>query len=284
VSPRRADLTLLTACLLWGVSFVVVKDALVQSSPLAFVALRFGLAALALIPFARLATGFAAGELAAGALLALLLGAGFIAQTIGLVYTTPSRSAFIVAVSSVLAPPIALVTLRERPRAALLVALALAALGIWLLTNPEGGGLNRGDGITMITAVAFGGQIVAIAALARKYRAMRLVFLEIAGTAILAAIGALLFEDVRIEWSRGFVGALVFTAVGATMVALLLQMRSQREMSSARAAVIFCSETLFAALTAWLVLGETLTMAQWLGGGLILAGMLLVEFPRAARP
>lgn len=279
MSPRRADGTLLLACLLWGVSFVVVKDALAHSSPLAFVALRFGLAAIAFAPFARLGNGFAPGELAAGALLALLLGVGFIAQTVGLVYTTPSRSAFIVAVSSVLAPPIALIALRERPRLALIVALLIAALGIWLITNPEGGGLNRGDAITMITAVAFGAQIVAIAALSRRYRAMRLVFLEIAGTAVLATAGALFFEDVRLTWTRGFVGALVFTAVGATMVALLLQLRAQREMSSARAAIIFCSETLFAAMTSWLVLGERLTALQWLGGALILTGMITAELP-----
>lgn len=281
MTARRADALLVLACLLWGVSFVIVKDALRYSTPLAFVALRFTLAAVVLAPFARLGGGFSRAELLAGALLAVLLGTGFIAQTAGLVYTTPSRSAFIVGVSSVLAPPIALVAVRERARPVVLLALVIATLGIWLLTDPDAGGLNTGDLLTGITAVTFGGQIVAIATASRRHALMRLVWLETAGTALLAAVAAPLVEDVRVTWTTGFAGALLFTAVGATVVALLLQLRAQREMSSARAAVIFCSETLFAALTSWIVLGERLTAGQWLGGGLILAGMLATAIPES---
>lgn len=276
---RRSDLTLTAACLLWGVSFVIVKDALDSATPLAFVAVRFGLAAAVLAPFAGLKGGWTKQELLAGALLALLLGAGFIAQTAGLVYTTPSRSAFIVGVSSVLAPPIALVTLRERARATMLIALIVATFGIWLLTNPEAGGLNKGDLLTFVTAVAFGGQIVAISALAPRYSMPRLLWLEITGTAVLAGIASPLVEAIRIDWSTGFVRALLFVTLGATVLALLLQLRAQREMSSARAAVIFCSETLFAAVTSWVVLGERMSLSQWIGGGLILGGMLVTAIP-----
>lgn len=281
MSPRRADALLVAACFLWGVSFVIVKGALDHSSPLAFVAVRFALAAVIFAPFAGLHTPFTRQELAGGAFLALLLGAGFIAQAAGLVHTTPSRSAFIVAISSVLAPPIAMLALRERPRATTIAALLVAALGIWLLTSPEGGGLNRGDALTLITAAAFGGQIVLITALARRHAAVRLVWLEIAGTALLAALGAPLVEDVHIRWTAGFVAALGFTAVGATVIALWWQLKAQREMSSTRAAVLFCSETLFAAVASWIVTGERLAAGQWLGGGLILAAMIVAEWPVA---
>ena len=282
MSPRRADAQLLAACFLWGVSFVIVKGALDHSSPLAFVAVRFALAALIFAPFAGLGTPFTRPELAGGAFLALLLGAGFIAQAAGLVYTTPSRSAFLVAISSVLAPPIAMIALRERPRPTTIAALLVAACGIWLLTSPQsGGGLNRGDALTLITAAAFGGQIVLITALARRHSAARLVWLEIVGTALLASLGAPLVEDVHIRWTAGFVAALAFTAVGATVVALLWQLKAQREMSSTRAAVLFCSEALFAAIASWLVTGERLAAGQWLGGGLILTAMIVAEWPVA---
>ena len=278
---RRADVTLIAACFLWGVSFVIVKDALMQSTPLAFLAMRFALATAAFAPFAGLGGGFSRAELGAGALLALLLGVGFIAQTVGLVYTTPSRSAFIVGVSSVLAPPIAMITLKERPRAMVIVALVLAAFGIWLLTNPDAGGLNRGDAVTLITAVSFGGQIVAVAALSSRHSVIRLLWLQMAGAAVLAAVGAPLFESVRVTWTAGLIGAVLFTALGATVLALFLQLRAQSQMSSSRAAVIFCSETLFAALTSWIVLGEKLTLTQWIGGALIIVGMVAVEWRRA---
>ena len=283
MSPRRADLLLVGACLLWGASFVIVKGALDHASPLAFVAVRFTIAAVLFAPFAALRRPFTRDELLGGALLGVLLSAGFVAQAAGLVYTTPSRSAFLVAISSVLAPPIAMVALRERPRAPALAALGIAALGTWLLTAPASGGLNKGDALTLITAVSFGGQIVAITALSRRHDPLRLVWLEIAFTAVLAGVGAPLVEHVRIDWTPAFVAALAFTAVGATVLALLWQLRAQREMSSTRAAVLFCTEALFGAVTSWLVLGERLTGAQWLGGSLILGGMIVAEWPVARR-
>src|SRR5436190_20050316 len=144
VTARRADLTLALAALIWGVSFVVVKAGLAASTPLAFTALRFAIAALVLTPVARLGTPFTRGELRAGALLAALLAVGFATQAVGLVSTTPARSAFLVASSSVLAPVVAFVALRQRPRGWVLAALGLAALGMYLLTAPDAGGLNRG--------------------------------------------------------------------------------------------------------------------------------------------
>lgn len=283
MSPRRADLLLLAACLMWGVSFVIVKGALEQASPLTFVALRFTLAAVLFAPFAALRTRFTREELLAGGVLAVLLAAGFIAQAAGLVHTTPSRSAFLVAISSVLAPPIAMIFARERPRLGALIAVAVAALGMWLLTAPGGGGLNRGDLLTLITAVAFGGQIVAITVFSRRHEPTRLLWLQIAGTALLAAAGAPFVEDMRVTWSWGFAAAVLFTAVGATVLALLWQLQAQRVMSSTRAAVLFCSEALFAAVTSWLFVGERLTGAQWAGGVLILAGMVVAELPDRAR-
>ncbi len=281
MTRRQADATLLFACLLWGVSFVVVKLALTSASPFAFTAIRFGAATMALAPFARLGTRFTRAELAGGAVLTLLLGIGFLTQTTGLQWTTPSRSAFLVALSSVLAPVIAAITLRERPRRALLLALALATLGVFLLAAPDRGGLNRGDGLTLITAALYGGHIVATGVVARRFDPLRLVWLEIAGTTLLAGFGAVFIEDAHVAWSPGFAAALAYTAIGATGITLLLQMRAQRYMSAARASVLFCGESLFAAATSWLVLGERLSPLQWLGGTAILGGMVLAELRTA---
>src|SRR5204863_5660586 len=115
-----------------------------------------------------------ARELRGGLLLGGLVAVGFITVTAGLVITTPSRAAFIVAVSSVLAPVIALALLGQRPGWLPTAALALATLGIYLLTAPDAGGLNRGDLLTLVCAACFGGQIVAVGALGRAYDARRL--------------------------------------------------------------------------------------------------------------
>jgi len=271
----------LLATALWGTSFVAVKSALADATPFAFLTVRFGTAALALAPGTRFRPRPVGRELSGGALLGVLVAVGFIAQTAGLVITTPSRSAFIVAVSSVLAPVIALALLGERPRWLTAAALALATLGIYLLTAPDAGGLNLGDLQTLICAVCFGGQIVAVTELTRRYDPRRLVFIQIAATAVVAAIATAVFESPQIHWTPRFIGALLYTVLFASTICFQLQMRAQREMSTARAALIFCFEPLFAAVTSWLVLGERLSLLQWGGGALILVGMVLAEAPGA---
>ncbi len=242
MTRRRADLLLITAAAVWGVSFVVVKEALTSASPLLFLAARFTIATIVLAPFVNLRGGFSRAELRAGLILTVLLASGFATQAYGLQYTTPARSAFIVAMSSVLAPFIALILLRHRIGWLVVVALVIAGAGIYFLTAPDAGGLNRGDLWTLITAVVFGGHIVAVSEFSKRFDARRLVWLQLPGTAIGSLIAALLVENLRFDWSPSLVAALLFLAVMSTVVALVWQFRAQREMSSARASLIFCFE------------------------------------------
>ena len=281
MTRRGADLLLLTAAVVWGVSFVVVKEALNDASPLLFLALRFTIATVVLTPFIRLRSGFSRAELRAGVILTLLLASGFATQAYGLQYTTPARSAFIVAMSSVLAPVTALVLLKHRTGWSVIVALLMAAVGIYFLTAPDAGGLNKGDLWTLITSVVFGGHIVAVSEFSKRFEAERLVWLQLPGTALGTFIAALLVEDMRFDWSLSLGGALLFLAIMSTAVALVWQFRAQRQMSSARAALIFCFEPVFAALTSWLFWGERFSRSQGLGAGLILAGMVLAVLGEA---
>jgi drug/metabolite transporter (DMT)-like permease len=283
LTPRRADLLLLAAAAVWGVSFVVVKEALTPASPLLFLAVRFAFATAVLAPFAQLGTRFTRGELTAGLILTVLLATGFAAQAVGLQYTTPARSAFIVALSSVLAPVVALVGLRQKPGWLVGLAVVVAGVGIYFLTAPDAGGLNRGDLWTLITAVVFGGHIVAVTELSKRHDARRLVWLQLAGTAAVVTIAAAVIEPIRFDPTLPLIGALVFTGVVATALALVWQMRAQREMSSARAALILCFEPVFAAVASWLWLGERFAGTQWFGAGLILVGMVLTARAERAR-
>jgi drug/metabolite transporter (DMT)-like permease len=278
VTLRRSDLLLTAAAAVWGVSFVVVKDALSSASPLLLLGLRFSIATVVLAPFINWRGGFSAAELRAGLVLTILLASGFATQAVGLQYTTPARSAFIVAMSSVLAPVIALVLLKHRTRWLVLLALGIAGLGLYFLTAPDAGGLNRGDLWTFITAVVFGGHIVAVSEFSKRFEAQRLVWLQLPGTAVGTLLGALLLEPLRFESSIGLVAALLFLAVMATAVALVWQMRAQREMTSARASLILCVEPVFAAVTSRLFWGEEFSIAQAFGALLILAAMVLAAW------
>ena len=283
MTVRRSDLLLVAAAAVWGVSFVVVKDALTDASPLLLLGVRFTIATLVLTPFIHLRGGFSAAELRAGLLLTVLLASGFATQAVGLQYTTPARSAFIVAMSSVLAPLIAMVLLKHRTGWLVLLALIIAGAGIYFLTAPDagGGGLNRGDVWTLITAVVFGGHIVAVTEFSKRFEAERIVWLQLPGTAVGTLIAALVLEPIRLEWSVGFGIALLFLAVMSTAVALVWQMRAQREMTSARASLILCFEPVFAALTSRFFWGESFSLSQGVGALLILAGMVLAVLGEA---
>lgn len=272
---------LIAPTLIWGVSFVIVKQALSASTPLAFLGIRFALATLALAPFVDFRAPWSRGEIRGGLLLTVLLAIGFACQAVGLQFTTPARSAFIVALSSVLAPIVALIVLRHRTGWMVLAALAIAGVGIYFLTAPGAGGLNRGDLWTLITALVFGGHIVGVAELSKRYDARRLVWLQIAGTTIGVTIAAPLLETIRISWSTSLIAALVFTGVVATALALVWQMRAQRHMSSARASLLLCLEPVFAALTSWLYWDERLSLTQALGAALIFAAMVLAVLGEA---
>ena len=139
--------------------------------------------------------------------------------------------------------------------------------------------MNRGDLWTLITATVFGGHIVAVAEFSKRHDALRLVWFQLAGTAVAAGLLAGALEPAPLVWSAGLVGALLFTGVVATALALVWQMRAQRQMSTARAALLLCFEPVFATITSWLWLGERLSVEQWAGAGLIIGGMVLAELP-----
>lgn len=284
--PRRlkADLALLAVCGIWGSTFVVVKNALADASPLVFLSLRFFLAtAILLALFGR---GFLAarqGVARAGAVIGALLCAGYIFQTVGLQYTTASKSAFITTLSSVLVPLLAVAVLRRRPNPWAVLGLGIAAAGSYFLTVPAGEfTLARGDLITFFCTVAFAGHIVAIGHYAPRYGFSALALGQVATALVLAGVaiplGALTgLEAPRVAWTGNLLGALVVTAVLATVLAFSVQTWAQQFTPATHTAVIFTTEPVFAAVTSYLVLGESLGERGTLGAVLILAGVLVAE-------
>src|SRR2546428_578614 len=158
-------------------------------------------------------------------------------------------------------------------------ALALAGVGMSFLTAPDAGGLNRGDLLTLTCALCFGGQIVVVSELSRHSDARRLVWMQIAGTALVAAVAAALFERPRVDSTPTFPAAPAWTVVFASTLSFVLHAAAQRHMSPARAALRFCFGPLFSAAASWLVVGERLSLTQWAGGALIVGGMALADLP-----
>jgi drug/metabolite transporter (DMT)-like permease len=273
MTRRQGVAALVFIAVVWGCTFTVIKQTLTLVSPLVFLALRFLLASALVAPWFR---GLTRRELAGGAVIGLLFWAGFVFQTVGLQYTTPSRSAFITGLSTPLVPLAYFAIYRRPPSLAVLLAVVVTGIGMYLLTRPGGmsGGLNRGDLLTLVCAALFAFQIVAVGHYALVARATRLLALELGLTGALSLLTAPLLEAPRITPGLPLVLALGFVSVTAAGT-FYLQLGAQKVVSPAATAIIFTLESLAAAFTSWIVLGEVLTPGQWLGGLMILGGAVL---------
>lgn len=269
----RGVAALVFIAIVWGGSFTIIKQALGSVSPLLFLGLRFLLASALVAPWFR---GLSRRELLGGTVLGLLFWAGFVFQTVGLLYTTPSRSAFITGLSTPLVPIAFLLVYRRPPSLPIVLAVLVTMVGMYLLTRPggTGGGLNRGDLLTLICAASFAFQIVAVGHFASVVRPTRLLAIELGLTAVLSFLLAPIFEVPRLVPGPSLFLAIGFLSVVAALT-FFLQLGAQAVVSPAATAIIFTLEPLAAALVSRIVLGEVLTAGQWLGGGLIMGGALL---------
>lgn len=275
---RRADLALLVVALIWGTTFTLVGAAMGGTSPIVFLVLRFGLAVVCMVPFLR-------GARWNRAVLIHGIGIGFIGflgfwfQTAGLRWTTPSRSAFITGLSVILVPFLSLTLLRKKPAPAAIVGACLACLGLVVLTRPDAGGWNQGDLLTLGCAVAWAGYILWVHYATRvvgQEGLRTLVFMQMASTGAFALI-ALPLENIRIDVGPTLILALLVTAPLATTLNYFLQNWAQARTTPTRTAVILTMEPVFAAFIAWMAGVERLPPTAWLGGVLIIGGMLIAE-------
>jgi drug/metabolite transporter (DMT)-like permease len=274
---RRAELILLLITAAWGVTFPVTRDALADATPLAFIALRFGIAALLLAPLLRgLLRITDRRAVRAGLLLGALFAAGFGLQAMGLAITTASKSAFVTGTCVLFVPVFSWLFERRRPPGTSLAGCLLAAAGLGLLVRPENMSFNLGDLLTLGCAAVFGLEVVALQIFSRRHGPWPLMWPAIAATAAITGLLSVL-EPARVDWTPRLLRGLGFTAVVATAGALVLHMRWQKETTAVRAGLIYATEPVFALLFAGALLGERLPPASLAGAAVIVAGVLVAE-------
>lgn len=276
------QLALLLTTFIWAATFPATKLALEQILPFSFLFLRFLLGTVAVgVVLAGLGCALKrdVATLRMAAIASSFLFVGYAAQTVGLRYTTASNSAFITALYVVLVP-----LFLRRFDARLWIALALAVAGLWLLIRPSSDP-KTGDIYTLVCAVAFALHIIAVEAYVRRsdlpsFSAWQLVM--VTGVLIGPAIGEG-FRLSAIALTPTLAWALAITGVGATAFAFFVQVWAQQHVPAQRVALIFALEPALAAWLSWLVLGEQLDAAGWVGSGLITAGVLIGATASAPR-
>ncbi len=279
----KAEALLLLITLIWGATFVIVKGALNDASPLAFIAVRFLAAGILL--FALVAHGRVDREaLVPGVVLGAFLGAAYLCQTTGLVYTTASKSAFITGFSVILVPVI-VVFRGSRLRAAAAAGALLGLAGLYCLVMPAGPeDVNRGDVLTLIASASFAFHIVLVGHYTRRVSFLHLVPVQVLAVGLIALLASPWASQVALRWTPRLVLALAITSILATGLAFTVQNWAQQYTAPAHTALIFALEPLFAAVVSRLVSGERLGGRVLLGSALVLSGMLVSEIWGGAGP
>ncbi len=275
---RKAELILLSITLIWGTTFVIVKTALGYSSPFLFIATRFFLAALII----RFILSYKLKDISketirAGIILGIFLFFGFAFQTVGLKFTTASKSAFVTSMSVVLVPLLATLLTKDKPKTSSLVGILLVVIGMWLLTLPKSQKFNWGDFLTVFCAMAFAFQIVYIEIFNKKYDSAQLLYVQLLATLALSLPAMFLFDNLKFNWGVPLIGTLLLTSVLATSLVFYLQNKYQKYTTATKAAIIYTLEPVFASFLAYFSLGETLGTVSLIGAAIIISGTLVSE-------
>lgn len=288
-SSWRADLALVGITLIWGSTFIVNAKVIGREPPIAYLAVRFTVAAvLLLVASARQPrTRSIAGD---SAFLGVVLTLGMAFQIAGQTETSASKTAFITGLSVVLTPFFAIFRTRRGPGIANLLGILLATAGFFLLSWPAGGGhVNRGDLMVFACAVMFGIYIVENAERAPRHPTLRFTAFQLTVAAATLwtlsiwlrvwrpRLALVAFEARPMVFDRPFIAAISYMIVFATLITFIVTTWAQTKMSATHAAVIYALEPFWTAIFAAIILGERLGARGLAGGALVIAGIVVSE-------
>lgn len=275
---KRAELALIGIAAVWGLTFTMVQDAVELLPVMAFLGYRFAWATALVAPiFWKRLRALPRDGIRAGLVMGVFLTAGYILQTLGLEETTASDAGFITGLFVVLTPVLGALVLGQRISRAAWIAAAVSAIGLYLLSGAGGDFRLRGDGLVFLAAVSFAAHILATGRAASRYDVGALLVVQLAVAAVVCLVGAAIAGDLEPPAGAKVWSALAVTAVVASALGFFVQTYAQRHAPPARTALILASEPAFAGLFGYLLAGDRLSALAWLGAGLIMSAIVVVE-------
>lgn len=273
-----AAIALILVAVSWGAAFVLMKDAINAQPFYDFLATRFSIATLIMIAVRpQVLRALNAEMLKKGFVLGLLLGGGYITQTIGLEMTTAAITGFVTGLYVVLTPLLAWLLLRETVERKVLIGVALATLGLGLISI-TGFSVEVGQLWVVLCALLFAAHIIGLGKWSSGLNTYALTVVQLGVVSLVSWIGALV-DGYQAPPNGDVWFAILFTAVFATAIAFFVQTWAQSHMDASRVAIILTSEVVFAAGIAVMVGQEELMLKTIIGGALMIASMLVAEWP-----
>lgn len=277
---RIAALALISVAISWGAAFVLMEPAIERQPIFNFLAFRFTIAVIIMVAIRpSVFKKFNKKLLLQGSLLGMALGGGYVTQTIGLYFSTAAITGFFTGLYVALTPLLACILLRNKVSTKALVGVVLATIGLAILSS---GAVAFGWGeIALIACAAlFALHIVGLGVWSSNHDSYALTIVQLTMCAVLSWLGAFAWEGGVQSPPDGEVWfAIIFCAVLATAVAFFVQTWAQGFLDPSRVAIILTTEVIWAAAIAYAVGQEKPTFHSLLGGGVMLAAMLIVEWP-----
>jgi drug/metabolite transporter (DMT)-like permease len=287
------EVALLFNALIWGGTFALIKNAFTDISPLLFLGLRFGLAALIFLPFVYASLKKTNKQtIIAGSILGFFYFAGFTAQSLGLNLTTATKSGFITGTFVVFIPILQLIIEKRKPKWFNILSVLLVLVGLILLSSKGenaidfikqlGADFNLGDLLTLLCALLFAFQVVYVDVFTKKYDYLPMVFVQLIITGVGGFILSYIFsiaslETVKFSVNTTVVTAILYTAIFASIIATVIQLKFQKFVSPTKAGIIFSIEPIFAAVFAYFLLSEKISNFGLVGCILIFTGLIVSE-------
>ncbi|MCK5033578.1 MAG: DMT family transporter [Calditrichia bacterium] len=278
ISKTKADLGLLSVTFFWGTTFIVSKIALTEISLLNYLAIRLTIAAFAMNLIAyRFRKDLNKSTIRDGIIIGIFLFSSYFFQMWGIQYTSASNAGFITGVHVVLVPIFTVWFFKDKPQISSVIGVILAFTGLFLLSGGSLSKLNIGDFLVFICAITVTFHVIYTGKFAPKHNIYLLTAVQLSTTSILSIIFLFFSTNLLIEITFNIFAVLTYLALFGTVFTFLMQTAMQRFTTSTRTALVFSMEPVFAALFAYLIAGEMLTPLGWVGGLLILAGMIIAE-------
>ena len=287
------EIALLFNTIIWGGTFALIKNAFTDISPLLFLGLRFSIAALIFLPFVYASLKKTNKQtLIAGSVLGFFYFTGFASQTLGLNLTTATKSGFITGTFVVFIPILQLIIEKRKPKWVNILSVFLVLIGLIMLSSKGenaidfmkqlGSDFNLGDLLTLLCALLFAFQVVYVDVFTKKYEYLPMVFVQLLITGIGGFILSFVFsistlETVKFTFNTTVVTAVLYTAIFASIIATVIQLKFQKFVSPTKAGIIFSIEPIFAAVFAYFLLSEKISNFGLIGCVLIFIGLIVSE-------
>ena len=287
------EIALLFNTLIWGGTFALIKNAFTDISPLLFLGLRFSIAALIFLPFVYASLKKTNKQtILAGSILGFFYFTGFAAQTLGLNLTTATKSGFITGTFVVFIPILQLLIEKRKPKWFNIISVVLVLFGLIMLSSKGenaidfikqlGSDFNLGDLLTLLCAILFAFQVVYVDVFTKKYEYLPMVFVQLLITGIGGFILSYIFsiaslEITRFTFNTTVISAILYTAIFASIIATIIQLKYQKTVTPTKAGIIFSIEPIFAAVFAYFLLSEKISNFGLIGCVLIFLGLIVSE-------